>query len=105
MIIQTRSRIVLALVGSLALGGCVELTEIIGDNSAETAAPARTASAPARSAPATATRSDVVPLHERASQNTLFENDSPSDSGDGGFDAGGFDEPEPETPDPGGWTG
>ena len=67
------------------------------------AAPARAAPAPAPASNTAATRSEVVPLHERASQNTFHEDDSGSDGGS--FDAGGFDEPEPETPDPGGWTG
>lgn len=101
MITVTKSKILLTLVGSLALAGCVELTEAVQE---ETAAPARAAPAPAPASNTAATRSEVVPLHERASQNTFHEDDTGSDSG-GDFDAGGFDEPEPETPDPEGWTG
>ena len=113
MIIQSRPKIILALAGSLALAGCVELAEAIEDQVAAPA-PAGTASAPARSSNTAATRSEVVPLHQRASQNTFHENDSPSDDDGsdtdgsdtgGGFDGGGFDEPEPETAPPGGWTG
>ena len=102
-----RSRLILAIAGSLSLAACTEIPELADlgfpDTEAAESRAAGSSTSPATTRTQTQTESQSAPLNQRVSDNPFHEDD---DSDPGGFDGGGFDSApsEPDTGTPS-WTG